>query len=128
MSMTWKKILFPLINFDANNDVEIKFLTEFNQMIKEFLIELRDYLYALKYANTLTKALNLIIIKNHFLQRVFITRYLLHLLKFCKNLHSLTFRKNLDEKKKGKSRLEQHSAKFQFDSPSRCYACYVPIE
>jgi len=25
--------------------IEIKFFTEFNQMIKEFLIELRDYLY-----------------------------------------------------------------------------------
>jgi len=93
MLMTLKKILFSLINFDANNDVEIKFLTEFSQMIKEFLIELPDYLYALKYTNIyiyiLTKALNLITIKNHFLLRVFITRYLLHSLKFCKSLHSV---------------------------------------
>jgi len=82
-------------------------------------------LYALKYANILTKALNLITIKNHFLLHVFITRYLLHSLKFCKNLHLLTFRKNFD-KKNGKSRLEQHSAEFHSDS--LCYACYVPIE
>jgi len=32
-------------------------------MIKEFLIKLQDYLFALKYANILTKALNLITIK-----------------------------------------------------------------
>jgi len=46
-------------------------------MIKKCLIELWDYLYALKYASILTKALNLITIKNKFLLRVFITRYLL---------------------------------------------------
>jgi len=32
-------------------------------MIKEFFIELRNYLYTLKYANILTKASNLITIK-----------------------------------------------------------------
>jgi len=103
MSITLKKILFSLINFHANNDVEIKFLREFSQMIKEFLIELPDYLYALKYTNVLIKTLNLITIKNHFLLRVFIMRYLLHSLKFCRNLHSLTFHKNLDEKKMEKT-------------------------
>jgi len=40
-------------------------------MIKEFLIELRDYLYALKHMNILTKALNLIIIK----KSLFTTRF-----------------------------------------------------
>jgi len=40
-------------------------------MIKEFLIELRDYLYALKYANILTKALHLITIK----KSLFTTRF-----------------------------------------------------
>jgi len=35
-------------------------------MIKKCLIELRDYLYALKYASILTKALNLIIIFNNY--------------------------------------------------------------
>jgi len=62
-------------------DVEIKFLTEFNKMIKEFLIELRDYLYALKHTNILIKALNLITIKNHFLLPVI---YCIHL-----NVHSV---------------------------------------
>jgi len=126
--MTLKKILFSLINFDANNDVEIKFLTEFSQMIKEFLIELPDYLYTLKYTNILTKALNLITIKNHFLLRVFITRYLLHSLKFCKSLHSLIFRKNLDEKKKEKQARTTFSRISVRLVVSLYYACYVPIE
>jgi len=85
-------------------------------MIKEFLIELRDYLYAFKYTNILTKALNLITIKHHFLLRVFITRYLLHSIKFCKNLHSLTFRKNLDEEKMEKAGSNNIQQNF---SPTR---------
>jgi len=40
-------------------------------MIKEFLIELRDYLYAFNYANILTKALHSITIK----KSLFTTRF-----------------------------------------------------
>jgi len=84
-------------------------------MIKKFLIELRDYLYALKYASILTKALNLITIKNNFLLCVFITRYLLHSLKciFCKNL---------DDKKMGKK-----WERFEQQNSVQCRTCYIYI-
>jgi len=53
-------------------------------MIKEFLIELRDYLYALKYANILTKEKFNKYKKSLFTTRFYITHYLLlHL-----NVHS----------------------------------------